>query len=211
MTTYSLTLRSAIVLLLAVVYWGGVAVNAFRIRRRTGQSPNVSPKNLKEKLLWLGWFLVIAGWIGQPLVLMNGNESNLFSISYILYNPFGFTVGLLLIGFGYSGTLWCYAILGMSWRMGVDQSERTPLIVHGPYRLMRHPIYLFQAMILVGTGLLLPTIFSLIIILLNILCIWIKSVDEENYLLKTHGAEYQNYLSRTGRFFIPIFRLRKRF
>lgn len=209
MTTYSLTLRSEIVLLLAVVYWGGVAVNAFRIRRRTGQSPNVSPKSLKERLLWLGWFLVIAGWVGQPLVLRYGNESGLFSVSYSLYNPFGFTVGLLLIGFGYAGTLWCYAILGTSWRMGVDQSERTPLIVHGPYRLVRHPIYLFQAMILVGAGLLLPTVFSLVIILLNIFCIWVKSVDEENYLLKTHGAEYRNYLSRTGRFFFPIFHLRK--
>jgi protein-S-isoprenylcysteine O-methyltransferase Ste14 len=54
---------------------------------------------------------------------------------------------------------------------------------------------------LAGTALMLPAFFSLAILVVHILCILVKAADEEAYLRKAHGPEYEEYLLRTRKFF----------
>jgi protein-S-isoprenylcysteine O-methyltransferase Ste14 len=84
--------------------------------------------------------------------------------------------------------------------MGVSRREKTGLVRHGPYRYMRHPIYLFQVIMLLAVIFLLPTACSVILLAVHLVCVILKSLDEEAYLLGVHGSEYQDYLSKTGRF-----------
>ena len=65
--------------------------------------------------------------------------------------------GALIALSGHAGTLWCYTVLGDNWRIGINRKEKTALITNGPYKFVRHPIYLFQIMILIGMVFLLPT------------------------------------------------------
>ena len=196
-----LYLRETIVFLSALIYWGGVLVNLYRVRVRIGKSPNLMKyKSLKEKLLFLGWFIVIAGWAGQPLIMGSYGQNAFFSFINTLYIRFGLIIGLALTLTGYAGTLWCYKTLGDSWRLGVDSKAKTVLVNQGIYKLVRHPIYLFQIVILIGMAWLLPTPFSLAILLIHFICISIMAMDEEAYLMKTHGPEYREYFFSTGRF-----------
>jgi len=64
-----LWLRKALVAGSALIYWIGVLIQAYRVQRRIGRSPNVMPHGMKERLLWLGWMVVLVGWVGQPLVI----------------------------------------------------------------------------------------------------------------------------------------------
>jgi protein-S-isoprenylcysteine O-methyltransferase Ste14 len=89
--------------------------------------------------------------------------------------------------------------MGDSWRIGVNKSEKNALVTLGPYRSVRHPIYLFQIVMLAGALLLLPTILSAAILFLHLICVYIKATDEESYLLGLHGPDYENYRKRTGR------------
>lgn len=196
-----MSLREIIVFVSALIYWGGVVVNIYRVRRQIGRSPNIKPLGFKERLLWIGWFIVIAVWIAQPLVIGNYNITSLFSFIPSSFNTYGLLFGIILIALGYVGTLWCYAALGDSWRIGVDKKETTSLIEHGPYRTIRHPIYLFQILMLTGAAFLLPTLSSIIIVVIHFICVLIKSLDEEAYLLGSHDSEYRKYIARTGRFF----------
>ncbi len=193
------TLRTGAVLASGLIYWIGVLVQTFRLKQRTGKSAHLRPKGLKERLLWMCWLFVITGWIGQPLVVRIGGKNPLFSISDLLLTDVGKAIGLLFLISGYAGTIWCYRILGDSWRVGVNRKERTHLITTGPYRFVRHPLYAFQIMMLVGAGLLLPTLYSLFILVVQMLSVRIKAADEENYLLAVHGATYKEYVSATGR------------
>ena len=111
---------------------------------------------------------------------------------------------------GFAGTRWCYAALGDAWRMGIRRREKTTLVKNGPYRYVRHPIYLFQIAMLLGAILFLPTPFSFILLFVHLLCVVIKAVDEEAYLLRVHGSEYQVYLSSTGRLLPKISQLLRR-
>ena len=75
-----------------------------------------------------------------------------------------------------------YAALGDSWRIGINRKETPILITHGPYRFLNHPIYVSQMVVLVGAACLLPTPFSLFLLVLHSICVTIKALDEEAYL-----------------------------
>jgi protein-S-isoprenylcysteine O-methyltransferase Ste14 len=201
-----LTLRQAAVLASALVYWTGVFVQARRVRKLIGRSANLKPRTSREKLLWIGWFLVIAAWLGQPILIACGpGAPRLRPLTPALLNSSSLALGIALIVLGYTGTLWCYSIMGNAWRIGIDQNEKTSLVTEGPFRIVRHPIYLFQIVILLGVLLLLPTALSLLILIIHFVCVSVKALDEESHLLRIHGEQYRNYLSRTGRLFPRLF------
>ncbi len=195
----TLWLRKAVVVGSALVYWAGVYIQARRVRHRIGRSPNIRPHGSKEKLLWLGWFVVIVGWIGQPFFL-SASQQGFFSLMLSFLHSVELILGIGMVVGGYLCTLWCYAALGDAWRMGIRRQERTALVKHGPYQYVRHPIYLFQTIMLAGAVLLLPTPFLLLIFGIHLFCIFVKTGDEEAYLIRIHGPEYHDYLCRTGKF-----------
>lgn len=199
MAAEELFLRRALVFGAALVYWAGVVIQARRVRRRIGRSPNLRPRGRREKLLWAGWLLVILGWLIQPVIVGNASLPPRLGVRSSLLYPSGLILGLALTVTGYAGTLWSYAAMGSAWRIGINRHERNQIVTHGPYRFVRHPIYLFQVVMLFGAAFLLPTLPSLFILFLHFLCVMIKATDEEDYLVSVNGQEYRDYLSRTGR------------
>lgn len=196
------TLRLAAVSASGIVYWVGVGVQALRVRRRIGRSPNLKPRGLKERILWLAWLAVIAVWIGQPLVMSRLGQVRLFVPVEALSGAWGAIPAAALIVCGQAGTYWCYAALGDSWRLGIKRRERTSLVTTGPYTRIRHPIYSFQIVMLLGAGWGLPTPLSLGILGLHVVCCYVKALDEEAYLAGVHGRAYADYQGRTG-LFVP--------
>jgi protein-S-isoprenylcysteine O-methyltransferase Ste14 len=199
-----LFIRRAAVLISALVYWGGVWIQARRVRKRIGRSPNLKPRGLKERLLWLGWALVVTGWIALPLLAHPGTESAWIRPFASLLGTGGTLAGVILIIAGYAGTLWCYSAMGEHWRIMVDRRHKGALVTGGPYRVVRHPIYLFQIVMLVGVLVLLPTGLALLLLLIHLGCTFVKAWDEEAFLLETHGEPYRDYLARTGMLLPPL-------
>ncbi len=199
MAPEELFLRRAVVAGSALVYWAGVWFQARRVRRRIGRSPNLKPRGAKERWLWAGWMLVVMIWLGQPFLAGSTTSPALLRFPPALLHPAALVAGLALVLAGYAGTLWCYAAMGDTWRIGVNRKEKTSLVSLGPYRFVRHPIYLFQIVMLAGALLLVPTALSLFILALHFGCVLIKAADEETYLLGLHGEDYRAYQGRTGR------------
>lgn len=197
--------RQAIVLAIAVIYWAGVMIQARQVRKKIGRQPNVRPRGGKEKLLWLGWMLVVLSWMALPFLASPETSNKLLKLNHDMLNATSLIAGALLVLAGYAGTHWCYASMGDTWRMGIDRSEKTKLITRGPYRRIRHPIYVFQVVILMGVALLLPTMLALLIIPLHLICTWFKAIDEESYLVTVHGQTYRGYCAQTGRLLPRLF------
>jgi protein-S-isoprenylcysteine O-methyltransferase Ste14 len=99
--------------------------------------------------------------------------------------------------------------LGRSWRIGVDESERTELMTEGSFGVVRNPIFSGMGLAVVGAGLAVPTPASWLaaVALLTGVELQVRAV-EEPYLLRTHGVAYREYGRRTGRFAPGIGRLR---
>ena len=182
-----------------LVYWAAMLVNARRVRRRIGRSPNLKPRGAKERLLFALWLAVIGVWIAQPAVMYAG--PGLWLVRPLVDGGWGALAGgVLAILVGQAGTFWCYRAMGEHWRIGVRPKERTQLVQRGPYAAVRHPIYSFQMLILAGVAVLLPTVLSLAMLAVHGAGYWAKSADEETYLLGLHPQEYADYRRRTGRF-----------
>ena len=206
MTVEELQLRRVVVSVSGLLYWAGVLIQARRVHKQIGHSPNLKPRGAKEKALWLGWFFVIVVWVGQPFLV--GDEASRPGLSLLraMLHPAGLLLGLILILLGFGCTLWCYAAMGNTWRIGINAKEKTALTSRGPYRWIRHPIYLFQIVMLTGAAMLLPTFVSIALLALHCACVLVKAADEENYLTRVHGKAYSDYLSRTGRLFPKVTR-----
>jgi protein-S-isoprenylcysteine O-methyltransferase Ste14 len=196
-----LFLRRAIAFLSGALYWAGVFVQARRVRKHIGRSPNIRPRGAKEKLLWVGWFLVIVVWLGQPVFLQGDTRSALLQPSKAMLSPLTLILGIALTAAGYAGTIWCYAAMGSAWRIGINRKEKISLVTSGPYRTMRHPIYSFQVVMLAGVALLLPTALSIAALVVHFACVLVKASDEEHFLLSSVGEDYRSYILRTGRLF----------
>jgi len=196
-----LVLRKAVVSASGLIYWAGVLVHARRVRRQIGRSPNLTPRTLKERALWLGWALVIGVWVAQPFFAGRENAWVFVRLCPRMMHLAVMLAGLGLVAAGYAATLWCYAIMGSAWRIGVDRREKNALVTAGPFARVRHPIYALQVAMLTGALCLLPTPCSLALLAFHLACVWLKATDEENYLLATHGENYREHVARTGRLF----------
>jgi protein-S-isoprenylcysteine O-methyltransferase Ste14 len=105
-----------------------------------------------------------------------------------------FVVGLL-------GTLHAQWAMGSSWRIGVDDRERTQLVARGPFRWVRNPIFTWMTVALIGLLVMVPNVWSLAALAAMIVAIELQvRLVEEPYLVRTHGAAYRRYAARTGRF-----------
>jgi protein-S-isoprenylcysteine O-methyltransferase Ste14 len=89
--------------------------------------------------------------------------------------------------------------MGDAWRIGVQDGERTELRIAGLFAWCRNPI--FTGMLLVGIGITawVPLAAPACIALWAGLELQVRVV-EEPHLLRIHGAPYQAYAARTGRF-----------
>ena len=92
--------------------------------------------------------------------------------------------------------------MGDAWRIGVDASEKNPLVTEGMFKLSRNPIY--SGMLLVGIGfvILVPHILMVFCALVSYVGfeIQVRRV-EEPYLLSVHGESYDAYCRKVGRYF----------
>ena len=201
MATDALSLNRAVVFGSAVVYWAGVWVQARRIRRRIGRSTNSRPRGPKERLLWAGWFFVVAAWLALPFLCAgrpgaaagDGDSPGSLFIRWLR------ALGITMVVAGYAGTLWCYVAMGNAWRMGVNRAEKTDARDARSLRFVRHPIYLFQVIMVAAIPLLLPSVLAFAILAIHVLCVLTKAADEESHLRTLLGRTYEAYCARTGR------------
>lgn len=117
--------------------------------------------------------------------------------------------GLLLMLLGLVLVLTSQTLMGASWRIGVDESERTELVTHGVFTLVRNPVFTGMGTLLAGQVLVVPSVLSAtaLVVFAAAVQVQVRAV-EEPYLLRTHGTAYRSYAARTGRFLPLVGRLR---
>jgi 2-amino-4-hydroxy-6-hydroxymethyldihydropteridine diphosphokinase len=118
-----------------------------------------------------------------------------------------------ITAWGVTGALLAVAgmILGLAgWRwLGVAMTpspvpkQGAALVVSGPYRLVRHPVYGGVTLMLMGTSLLLDSIWGFAIALLLIPYFWVKSSYEERQLRMRYPG-YREYRTVVRRRLIPF-------
>ena len=117
--------------------------------------------------------------------------------------------GVALFAAGLVATFGAQVAMGASWRIGVEESERTDLVSDGPFAIVRNPIYSAMLPAVAGLVLVAPSVPALAGWVLLLLALELQvRVVEEPHLLRTHGDLYAGYAARVGRFVPGVGRLR---
>jgi protein-S-isoprenylcysteine O-methyltransferase Ste14 len=150
-----------------------------------------------EWLAGLGFILGIGLGVCAALVQLEGAVEPIDALD----GPAGHAAGVALFALGLTGTFYAQLAMGRSWRIGVDESERTELVTGGPFRLVRNPIYSAMLPAFLGLALMTPNPLAAAAFLLVLVSLELQvRVVEEPHLLRTHGEEYAQYATRVGRF-----------
>lgn len=91
------------------------------------------------------------------------------------------------------------AQLGSAWSLVAKADQSTGLVTTGPYRLVRHPIYLGMALLAMGQALAFGSWPASLIVLFGVVptFAW-RALAEDNLLSRTFGEPYDTYRRRTG-------------
>jgi len=122
----------------------------------------------------------------------------LFPIARIL--PAAYSSGGVLILIGMFLILWAVRLFGKAGTTIKPFEASTKMIVAGPYRWSRNPIYLGMAIILLGIGLVFGTLTPFAILPLFVWLIQKNFIAREEAMLdKSFGAAYAEYKKRIRR------------
>lgn len=110
----------------------------------------------------------------------------------------GRTTGALLFGVGVAGYRLAGRALGEALSPFIEPRLGAPLVTRGPYRCLRHPMYLAQGAIALGAPLLLGCRWTLVLSGLALAVLAVRVILEEEALARTF-PEYARYASRTKR------------
>ena len=137
----------------------------------------------------LGCYLVFRGYrLGPPLNIHLIPETDAILVAAAI---------LCLCGLGLC--LWARAVLGRNWSGTVTLKENHELIVRGPYRLVRHPIYTGLLAMLIATAIAQGHIAGMIGVVLVFVSFWIKSAYEEEVMIEQFPDQYAVYRERVRR------------
>jgi protein-S-isoprenylcysteine O-methyltransferase Ste14 len=119
------------------------------------------------------------------------------------------TAGAVVAVAGIGLTLYAQVAMGASWRIGVDETERTDLVTGGPFALVRNPIFAAMLPTALGLTLLVPSPVAIAGLAGLLLALEVQvRVVEEPYLTRVHGQAYRAYAAHAGRFVPGVGRLR---
>lgn len=191
----------------ALLYGAGAAVlfgvRSWRHRRATGRSGYVGFTRGRSRAARVagGCFVgAVATGLTSPILARAGVLPPLIRPGGRAARA-GTIAGLVLTGTGLWAAVWSQEAMGRSWRIGVDENERTELVTDGVFAVVRNPIFTAMVAAQAGTALMAPTWLSAagVALLVAAVQVQVRRV-EEPYLRRLHGSEYAEYAARTSRF-----------
>ena len=136
------------------------------------------------------WFGVIA-WMVDP--------------GWMAWSSLSFPVWLRWIGVGVIAIacgllVWTFRSLGRNLTDTVVTRQKHTLVLHGPYRWIRHPLYDSAALLTVAISMIAANWFLLVTGVVLFCLLVIRTRIEEANLVARFGDSYRTYMERTGRF-----------
>lgn len=174
-----------------------VQVTSYRRRAQAGESYNLARE---------GWAVAIplriaglALWLYLPLYVLLPRQMVWSTLPLpALLRWLAFAVAALLVP---PFVHWAQSSLSRNVTTTVITKEHHQLVMEGPYRYLRHPLYTAGLIYFLAMSLATGSWFLLLSILIVGAVLLMRTPQEEAELIERFGDQYRQYMKRTGRFF----------
>lgn len=174
-----------------------VQVTSYRRRAQAGESYNLARE---------GWAVAIplriaglALWLYLPLYVFLPRQMVWSTLPLpALLRWLAFAVAALLVP---PFVHWAQSSLSRNVTTTVITKEHHQLVMEGPYRYLRHPLYTAGLIYFLAMSLATGSWFLLLSILIVGAVLLMRTPQEEAELIERFGDQYRQYMKRTGRFF----------
>ena len=183
------------------LFWGAFGLTRVIVRsrdRKRDSAADAAPSSQQEA----------AAPFSRALVALHGLA---FGVTYFgicnavipghvpIWFPGQRLVGALVIAAG--AGLMCSALVSFrSWRFTATLDKGHQLATGGPFRIVRHPIYMGLNLLALGSAVWVPTPIVWAAFVLMVIGSDLRARAEEALLLRVFGQPYRDYCARTRRF-----------
>lgn len=109
-------------------------------------------------------------------------------------------MGVVLGALCTAGVYWLFSSIGSGITPTSATRREHRLVTSGPYRWVRHPLYTIGSSMFMALGLIADNWFIMLLGILAFLAMASRTPREEANLIEKFGAEYREYMKRTGRY-----------
>ena len=113
-------------------------------------------------------------------------------------NPALAGIGVALCGAGIACAIWARACLGRNWGFPMTVKAEPELVAHGPYAVVRHPIYAGILVAQMGTALVIGPLWLVVVAVFGGY-FWYSATREEQLMTQAFPQQYPAYQQRTKR------------
>ena len=176
-------------------------IPTYRTYKQTGINPITFEKNdnahdyigfIMKVLIVLLFVAVLTYSISEKLY------SYLVPISYLQTQTLTIT-GLALIHIALVWISFAQIQMSNSWRIGIDEKNKTKLVTEGIFSISRNPIFLGMIISVLGLFFIVPNALTFFLTITTYIIIQIQIRLEEEFLQKQHSQDYVSYKLKTKR------------
>ncbi|MBZ2167488.1 methyltransferase family protein [Marinobacter sp. F4216] len=140
--------------------------------------------------------------LGVCLIRIFADIDGVLGVFDSLYQWPVLLLGLVFLLVSYTAVNYLQAFMHEEWRSGIDprNDERT-LITCGPFGKSRNPLFIAVMTGQLGFFLALPSVFSLVCLIVGVWVVTRQAREEEKDLLQKFGEAYEHYRARVPRWF----------
>lgn len=137
--------------------------------------------------------LLVAAWLLFPSQASEGRlmTARMYPSSMVIA-----VLGMLMVVAGIAFACWARYVIGSNWSSEVQVKQGHELIQHGPYSLVRHPIYTGLLLAFLGTAVAVGEWHGLLAVAIIAVSFWFKLRLEERWMRESFGEVYENYMRR---------------
>jgi protein-S-isoprenylcysteine O-methyltransferase Ste14 len=136
-------------------------------------------------------------WFGLLAWMINPDWLGWSSVRVPLWSRW---VGVAILVAGCALLVWTFRSLGKNLTDTVVTRAEHTLVLHGPYRWIRHPLYSSAALVIAALSMIAANWFLLAAGVMVLGALVIRTRTEEANLVARFGDSYRRYMDRTGRF-----------
>jgi protein-S-isoprenylcysteine O-methyltransferase Ste14 len=170
------------------VYWIVSARNRIRSTETSQAKTESGVGRLVYMGLMVGGFLLLIWHTSQPFLAKRFWPSA--GVEWI--------TGLAVQTAGLAFSIWARHTLGKNWTGRVTTGGTQELVIRGPYKIVRHPIYSGLLTAILGTAIMVGQMRAFVGFLIILVAVLIKLRREEKALRGHFGPSYEVYAHRVG-------------